>query len=113
MAVKLPAIERAKIRLGDFDYTMEMLLKVTAEIEAEDAAAGIAPPKKSGSSSSEKILENVKRGRGRPKKIEGGKVFSIWIGDGLAEKISRYAAEHDKSMSEVIRSTLEKNFGCA
>lgn len=113
MAVKLPAIERAKIRLGDFDYTMEMLLKVTAEIEAEDAAAEKTAAKKSGASSSKKILENGRRGRGRPKKIEGGKTFSIWIGDGLAEKIFRYAADHDQSMSEVIRSTLEKKFGGA
>ena len=37
MAVKLSARERAKIRLGDFDYTEELLQKVTREIEAQDA----------------------------------------------------------------------------
>lgn len=37
MAVKLSARERAKIRVGDFGWNEELLRKVTAEIEAQDA----------------------------------------------------------------------------
>ena len=36
MAKKLPLIERAKIRLGDFDYTKEMLDDMMERINAED-----------------------------------------------------------------------------
>lgn len=45
MAVKLSARERAKIRLGDFDYSEAMLREMTKKIEAEDAELAGDPPR--------------------------------------------------------------------
>lgn len=111
MAVKLPAIERAKIRLGDFDYSHEMLLKVTDEIEAEDAAAENGQPVASSAPVDEKILEAAaekpKRGRGRPRKVNAGRVVSIWLDGSMDSQLYFYAKEHGVSVSEAVRKILE------
>ncbi len=56
----------------------------------------------------EKQIFRDRRDPGRPKKIEDGKTISIWIDDELHARIVEYAIEHDMSVSEFVRSALEK-----
>ena len=112
--MKLNLRERAKIALGDFPYTEEMLQQKMKELAARNDSTD--PSGKDGSEKKWKVppgqtsfnfyeTEKPKR-RGRPKKIKDGAAVSIWIDTETKTILEAKAAAQGLSNSEFIRNLI-------
>lgn len=114
MAKKLSAEERAKIRLGDFDYSPEMLRDMTRRIEEEDKKENL-PRASATPERSTKQPPTPKAQRGRPRKHETGRQISVWLEDDDLLALRLYAAARGASVSElaseIINEAIKKNPG--
>lgn len=115
MAVKLPLRERAKIRLGDFNFSELDIRRMMAKIAMEDAmekhggragfAAGMEPEEEAPEPEQGPVK---RRRRGRPSKHkESGKQFSVWLPETVKRLLVYHASCEGISAGELAARLIE------
>lgn len=124
MAKKLPLRERAKIRLGDLDYTEKQLQDMMAKVAAEDEelAADVprekpalkektrkasTPRKKTPKTTDKAPQETPKAGRPTKADAPRDKIFSLRLTEAHYWKLKEIAAKEHCTPADLIERFIE------